>query len=336
MLVADAVRAVAICAVPVVSATGNLSIGLLYAVLAVQATGQVVFDSAVAPAVVALVDGDMLGVANGRLATSQAGSGLVGAGLAGLLLGVVAVPDALWVDGASFAVSALNLAALRVPFQRTDPVGLGGGGLRRAIRDLLVDTRAGIAYMWRHPVLRKQSIQVGAVNLFGSAATSQVVLIATRRLGASNSKVGYLEAASSLGVVALSVVIGPLCRRLAVRVSVTASLVAYGSSILTLGLTRSYAVGLGCAAVMGAATVVYNVSTNTFRQQAVPDELLGRAQNIAIVFAWCAIPVGSLASGLIIASTGRPGTVFAAVGAGIAVIGLAGSRFLRPPPRPED
>ncbi len=53
-----------------------------------QATLQIVFDSASSPAIVALVDTDSLGTANGRLSSSQSGAANAGAGLAGLLLTV--------------------------------------------------------------------------------------------------------------------------------------------------------------------------------------------------------------------------------------------------------
>ncbi len=95
MITADVLRAVAICAVPVAFLAGTLNIGIIYTVLAVQATLQIVFDSASSPAIVALVDTDSLGTANSRLSSSQSGATIAGAGLAGLLLTVAPIPDTL-------------------------------------------------------------------------------------------------------------------------------------------------------------------------------------------------------------------------------------------------
>jgi Na+/melibiose symporter-like transporter len=312
--------------IPVLSAAHALHLGWIYGIMFVQACFQVVFSAGEFTAVVALADEGSLVRANGIISASYSAATVAGTALAGLTFAVAPIADALWVDGASFLASAASLAAIRRSFNKEPPPGLRGVSLRSTVADLMTDTKAGLRYVWQHALLRNLSLQLVVVNLFGSAATSQEALFAIRRLGADNSQVGYLMAASSVGVVVLSLVVGPLSSRVPLGSMVLVALVVYGGGYAVLGFVTSYAAALALWACIGGATVLYNVSTTSLRQRLVPNELLGRVSNVAISFAWCVIPVGSLAGGAIISATGRVDVVYISVGVTIAVTALVFNR----------
>lgn len=321
MVGTDLARAAVVCLLPGLAAGGDLRLGWIYAVMFVQSCLQVVFSGGTASAVVALVDGEDLIAANSALSASTSASSVAGSALAGVLAAVVPLPDVLWVDGASFLVSAASLAAIRTTFNLEPPLGLAHGGWRRALRSLLAETRTGVAYVWHQPVLRALSLQLAAVSLFSSVAMSQLPLIATRRLGADNAGIGYLHAASACGVLLLSLIVSRLRHRLRLGPMILIALTVYGLGIAAFGLTTSYVLGLLVWGCVGAATVLYNVSTATLRQQIVPNELLGRVGNVAIATGWCTIPIASLAGGAVIAATHRVDLVYLI--AGIAIVTLA-------------
>jgi MFS family permease len=319
MVVSDVVRGGAICVIPALAAVGDLSIIWIYVVVFVQACMQVVFSSGQFTAVVALVDKDQLGSANSLILASYSGATVAGSGLAGLMFSVLPVADALYVDGFSFLVSALSLLLVRRSFNEKPPDGLQLRSIRGLLKTLASDSRDGLGYVWHHPILRALSLQLMIVNLFGSAATAELALFATQRLGADNSQVGYLYAASGLGVVVLSLVVGPLNRRFRFSTVIMLALLLYGGGTVVFGLLSTYSVALGVMGIIGGATVLYNVSSATLRQRIVPNELLGRVWSIALTGAWCMIPVGSLGSGAIISATHNVRTVYVTVGVVIVV-----------------
>lgn len=292
-----------------------------------QACLQILFSAGEVIAVVALVHEDERVRANSRLQASASAARLAGAAMAGLLFAVAPIADGLFVDAASFVASAVTLACVRSSFNLTPPTGLSGQSAKATVRDLFIETKAGVAYVWNHRLLRVLALQILVVNLFGSVATSELALLAVRRLGADNSMVGYLQAASGAGVVALSSVAGTLARRLRLGTMILAALVLYGSGIAALGLVTSYPAGVAAWAVVGGGMVLYNVSTVSLRQRLVPPELMGRVWNVGVTIAWCAIPVGSLAGGAVIAATGRVGSVYVVVGTAIVLTGLGVNRL---------
>ncbi len=326
MVATDVGRAVVISLLPLLAVFGALDLAWIYAVSFVQSTLQILFSGGEYTAVVALVADDDLVGANSRLSGSYSVATVAGTAAAGLAVQLAPVADALWIDGLSFLVSAASLAAIPTSFNAVAPSGLGAGGWRAIICRLVADTRVGLEYVWRRPVLRVISLLVMVVNLFGSAATSELAFFAVRRLGADNAQVGYLYAASSAGVLVLSLAVAPLARRVPTGRLAIVALVLYGSGMAALGLSTSYGLGLVLEGCIGAATVLFNVSSMSLRQKIVPNELLGRASNAAIALAWCAIPVGSLAGGAIVAATHRIDLVYAGVGAAVVLVALAATR----------
>lgn len=328
MVLADLVRATTICVIPVLATFGQLRVSWIYTVVFVQGCMQVLFGSGRYTAVAALVPKERLVRANALVNGSYSGTTVVGSALAGLLFAVAPIADALYVDGFSFLISAVSLLLVRTSFNKEPPDGLRAGSLTESVHSLVRDIKDGLAYVRRHRVLRNLSLQLMAVNLFGSAATAELVLFATQRLGADNSQVGYLSATSGLGVVALSFVVGPLNRRLSLSTIIVLALVLYGAGTAGLGLLQNYSVALAVNAVIGGATVLYNVSSSALRQRIVPDEFMGRVWSIALTGAWCAIPIGSIGAGLIITAAHDVRTVYVIVGIAIVLIALAFSRSL--------
>jgi len=187
-----------------------LRVADIYAVTFVQSTLGIIFDCGEFAAIPSLVGERELVTANARvMAASNAGQ-ILGPGLAGALVAFVPVPDLLFADAGSFLVSSGCLALIRCSFNAATPAGRPAGS---AIRTLLADVREGLAYVWSNPVLRFISIMMALINFVATTADSQLVLFARRALHASNSEIGFLYAAGAAGIVAVSLVAGPIRRR---------------------------------------------------------------------------------------------------------------------------
>lgn len=321
MIGVDVVRGATIAVLPVLFLVGVLQVEYIYAVAFVQSTLGIAFDAGEFAAIPSLVDSDDLVTANGRImATNQAGQ-VLGPVVAGALVAFMAPADLLFVDAASFGVSALTLASIRTSFNavdaptRIEPVG---GSL---LRGLLNDVREGLAYVWRNPVLRAISIMMALINFFASSTYAELVLFAKQVLHTSDRQTGWLFASGSAGVVLIGLTAGWWRRKLSFPVVALGALVVSGLMLFGFGLNRSYWLALVLWAGTSGFGLLLNINTGALRQAIVPNHLLGRIMSIAGVLAWSAIPLGAITGAVVIKATGNVAAVFAGIGlitAGIA------------------
>ena len=142
---------------------------------------------------------DDLVAANGRVQASWSAAQIAGPLLAGLLVTVAPVQQVLWVDAASFLLSAGALLLIGTALQRPQghraPPGHPPGG------------RRGLRYVLGHPVLRNISAMMALINLVGATVYAQLVVFAKFQLDASDSRVA-LSTRPGVGVVVLSLAAG--------------------------------------------------------------------------------------------------------------------------------
>ena len=317
MVATDLARAVVIATIPLLAAVDALSVGWVYAVAFCSATLTIAFDAAEFAAIPSLVpSGDDLVSANGRVQASYSAAQIAGPLLAGLLITVAPVQQVLWVDAASFLVSAGTLLAITTAFNAARPEGEE----RRAIRREVVD---GLRYVLGHPVLRNISAMMALINLVSATVYAQLVIFAKHQLDASDSGVALLYSAGSAGVVLLSLAAGPVRRRLSFSVAALGALLVDGLLTVVLAATRWYWAALVLWAAISGLGIFFNINTGSLRQQIVPNHLLGRVMSIAGVLAWSAIPVGALAGGWAVERTGSVALVYGVIGALVALLALA-------------
>ena len=316
MIATDLARAAAIATIPLLAAVDVLSVGWVYAVAFSSATLTIAFDAAEFAAIPSLVpSADDLVSANGRVQASYSAAQVAGPLLAGLLITVAPVQQVLWVDAASFLVSAGTLALIATAFNapRDDQA-------RQAIRH---EVAAGLRYVLGHPVLRSISAMMALINLVAATVYAQLVVFAKRQLDASDSRVALLYSAGSAGVVLLSLAAGPVRRRLSFSVAALGALMVDGLLTVVLALTRWYWAALGLWAAISGLGIFFNINTGSLRQQIVPNHLLGRVISIAGVLAWSAIPVGALVGGWAVERTGSVALVYGVIGALVTLLALA-------------
>jgi MFS family permease len=313
MIATDLGRAAVIAVIPLLDATGQLSVWWVYAVAFCHATLQIAFDAGQFAAIPSLVPGDDLVTANGRVQASYSAAQVAGPLLAGLLISVMPVQDVLLFDAGSFLISAATLLLIGTSFNAPRP----DGEQRRAIRHEVVE---GLRYVLGHPVLRNISAMMALVNLVSATTYAQLVLFAKRQLQASDAQVAVLYAAGSAGIVLLSLLAGPLRRRLSFSLAALGALVADGLLTLALAGIHHFWLAVALWAAISGLGLFFNINTISLRQQIVPNHLLGRIISIAGVLAWSAIPLGALLGGWAIDRTGSVALVYGVIGASVAVI----------------
>ncbi|MFE4643662.1 MFS transporter [Streptomyces sp. NPDC056730] len=289
MWICDGARAALLIAAVAAVAAGFIGIPLLIAIAFALCIGQILFDTAASAYLPELLARDpaRLRKANARLlGTQTSANGFLGppAGAALFSLGR-AVP--FLADALSFVFSALVIRSLPVT-PRKPPAPRG---------PLLVDARAGAAYLFRHPVLLGLSLRPALGNLAFSAGTAVFVLFAQEKLRLGPGGYGLLLATEAVGGLAGAAMAGWLRDRLGTGGALTLGAGLLVGAQLAIGFSSSPAPAGAAMIVRAAAFGVSMVLGPSVRQAIVPEELMGRVSAAARLMAVSATPLGALLGG---------------------------------------
>lgn len=294
-------NAVLIAVVPIASATGLLSIGLLYVVTALVGSLAVIFDVGALSYVPFLVERRHLAESNSKLQASFAVAGISGPSLAGLMIGLITAPITLSVDAVSYLFSALGLIAIRRP--EPDPeVPAERISIRRSIGE-------GFRAVYGGRLLRTLLTQSAALNVGFGAVSTVFTVYAVRVLGLSPAKLGIVIAGLAVGALFGALAATRVRMALGLGRSMAVSIVGVSASPLLLLIPRS----AGPTAVIvlfggwlghGCGISIWNVNTITLRQALTPMRLLARMNATYRMLLFGALPVGALAGGLLGSAVG--------------------------------
>jgi len=328
MLSVDLARAALIAVLPVLSITGNLEVWHIYVLAFGQSTLGILFECGEFAAVPSLVPDDDLVTANGWIMATNSAGQVLGPVLAAGLLAVVPVADLLFVDSATFLLSALCLLGIRHSFNDVEPAEHDGAAPSSRVRRTLRDVQAGLRYVLGHPVLRTISLMMALIDFVGASAGTQLVLFAKEELAATDTEVGVLYAAGSAGVVVLGLAAGAIRRRLSFAVTALGALMVSGLATAVFGVVDWYPASLVLWAAASGFGLLLNINTGALRQAIVPPHLFGRVISLAGVLAWSAIPLGAIAGAWLIELTDDVSAVY--VGMGLATTAIAAAFAFSP------
>jgi MFS family permease len=314
MIRVDLLRAAAVASIAALDGLGLLAVGWIYAVGFISAALSTCFAAAQATAVVGLVAPDELVAANGRIQASYSAVGILGPLLAGALAAVLALPALLLLDALTFVISALSLGWIRASFNRPSPPVPTRIGA--AIRE-------GLAYLFRHPVLRALAIYGLLLNFVAATLGAQLVFFAKDQLHAADVQLGLLFGAQSAGALGLALLAGSIRKHVRWSRAILGATIAHGLLTVCLAFSPFFWLAAVCLAGMAGLIALMSINVLSVRQAIVPNHLLGRVSSSLGVMIGCAMPLGTLAGGIAIERTGSVQGVFAAIGGSICLIGIA-------------
>ena len=315
MVFADVAQALVISSIPLLAALDLLSVWWIYAVGFVSSTLWICFNTAEFAAIPSLVSSENL-AANGRLQASYSAATVVGPLLAGLMVALVPTHTVLLFDALSFLLSALVVALIGTRFNAVTAEQQMSEGFRGNIAE-------GLKYVLGHPVMRNTCLLMALVNCVGFTVYAQLVLFAKERLEASDTQVGFLYAAGSVGMIALALAAGPLRRRLPFSKVALGTLMLGGVLIVLLASTRWYPLAVLLWASTWGLVVLFQINSNSLWQTIVPSRLLGRVQSVVSMLSWSAIPLGTFVGGVAIERTQNVALVYGVIGVTIFLAALA-------------
>ncbi|WP_165423752.1 MFS transporter [Ktedonosporobacter rubrisoli] len=307
MLFTDIARAAVIATIPIFARFGLLSVLWIYAVGFIHSTLTICFDAGEFAAIPSLVKQDDLVTANGRIQASYSAASIAGPLLAGLFITLLPLTSFMYLDAGSFLISACSLLLIKVSFN-AEAAG------QRKQKHILNDIMEGLRYVFSQPVLRNISIMMALVNFVDITTNAQLILFAKQRLQANDTQVSWLYAAGSLGIVALSLLAGPLRKRWSFSPVALGALMLAGLFTVAFAFTPWYWLAFILWAISSGLGILFNINTGSLRQMITPNHLLGRVTSVARVLAWSAIPLGSMVGAAAIAWTGNIVLVYSLIG----------------------
>ncbi len=296
----DLARFAAIASIPLAWYTHVLSVAQLGLVALVVSLANVLFDVSNSTYLPSIVPSEQLAARNSLTSATHATTELAGPSFGGLLVQVVGAVPALLADAASYLASAALLRSLPARHvERPDAWPRVGAMIRE-----------GWEFVVRHPIMRPSMLCATAVNFVCGGLLALVPLYLVRGLHVSPFLVGLLLATEGAGSLAGAALTPRLVRRVGSGAAVRgASLTAAATVLLLPVATGSLGVVLFAIGNAGfaASVVVFSICTRTHRQVASPPELLSRVMATVRFVSWGAIPIGSLAAGVLGANLGvRP------------------------------
>jgi MFS family permease len=288
MICANLGRALVLAALSAGLASHIVGIAAVLVTSGLLGIGEVLFDCASLTFLPQVVPEAELERANARLFTgTQTGQNLIGQLVGGTLFRIARI---LPFSGncVSLTISAIVLARVRAPAPVASPAQR---------RHLAAELAEGIKVVRRNrPFL--SIIGVSALmNGVYLGELAVLVLYSDRVLRLSPVYYGALLTAQAVGAVAGGAAASRVIRALGRALSLLLSLIAIGGTSVALGLAPDIATAFAAFAVMGAASMIWNVISVSYRQTLVPPSLRGRANGVYRLVSWGAMPLGSLAFG---------------------------------------
>ena len=293
LIITDLARAAILVTIPLAAIAGTLSIAHLLVATFASGAMTVLFRSAYAPFIPALVERGRLVEANSRLALNESVARVAGPSVGGLLVQLVTAPIAIAADAASFVVSAAAVWAINVnesPPPRTQRRSIWaeiGEGFRFIARNRFIRSVVTIALIFNF------AITIGDVNL---------ILYATRVLGLDGALIGTVFAIGGIASVIGATQVTRVTSRFGIGPSMTVSIFAvalsWGFVLVANGppvVAAAYLAGRSSIAALGAA--IFNVTSAAVYQSAVPPRLQGRVGGAGQMLGLGLAPVAALFGG---------------------------------------
>jgi MFS family permease len=306
MATMDALRAPVVAAVPFLHLVGGLSFGLILVLGALHGTLSCGYFSSQRTILPALVgeDEQRLAQANGLVEGTTNVTNLAGPALGGVLITLLGAANVMWLDAASYVVSAVVIASIRL--QRA------AGADAEQARGIL----DGLRYLRRDTLLLRVSLSSLLFGFMFPMLAASFPVIAYEQFHRNARVAGLLFAVIGAGQVVGSLLTYRLVTR--VRPMVLASIAALGTGPpiwLLVPHTPIWLVAVALA-VVGASVPLINAPYIGMLTVRVPQSLRGHVLQALVTINQVLGPIGYVVAGTLFAAIGLHTTyaVMAAIG----------------------
>jgi predicted MFS family arabinose efflux permease len=310
MLNADIGRFVLLATLPIAWWLGVLTFGQLLVVATAVGVLTVFFDVSYQSYLPFLVGHDHVVEGNAKLQASQSVSQAGGPAVGGAVINVLGAADVVGINALGYLASATAL--WRIRHSETPPAPES----RRPLRSEIAE---GLAFVVRHPLLRRLLACTGIGNLTHGLGNALFMLFLVNELRLSAVTIGVVVAVGAVGGLAGALVVTPLTKRLGegpviIVTAVAMVTTAFGYPLASV-LRPEPTLIVGTVLLFGAI-VAYNIATVSFRQRLCPPRMLGRMNASARFLIWGTIPIGAFIGGILGTTVGVVPTMWISAIAG--------------------
>lgn len=333
----DLIRAGTVVLVPFAA---SVDVYLVYPLVFLLTSVSVFFRPARTALLPRIVREEDLLPANSAIWVGETLADVIGYPLAGLFVafvGTAGLSLAFWLDGATYLVSAILLAAISIPAvarstgdRATDPsdgtseaADEAGEAPPAGFRAELLE---GLRFLRGETVLLVNTLQAVAGQLANGALVALAPVYAQRVLGSGVDPVAayaLLETGIGLGGLVGGFAVGLVGTRLRKGPLVIVGYTGWGLGMAALALTDALPVAFALTLLIGVANMVYLIPSQTLFQERTPESLIGRVVGSRFSLVFGATTLSMAAGGLLGEQVGVE-TVIGGLGLFAAAAGLAG------------
>ena len=311
MQISDLARVPLMCAIPLLHSAGMLSFPLLLVLVFLIGCFLAPFFASQRVILPELVGEDETTVAQANAVIEGATTltNLLGPVVAGLLIAAVGATSVLYVDAATFLLSFLTLT-LFVPSRPPQPQTDDARGVFAGLRFLLHD-----------PLLWRIGLAAVFLNMFGSALSAALPVLAFDEFSESSRVAGALFASLGAGALLGMVLAMKLMPRFKPLKLAAIGIVALPLPIWLLGLDLPLWATMAALFVSTIPQPLVNAPVIGLMTTRTPEALRPKLMTAVLTVAMLAGPVGLAAAGPLLQALGtRP--VFVIIAAGMTVFAL--------------
>lgn len=307
MIGVDLLRTLMVLLIPVLYAMGALTLDRLYVLVFATAIFSTVFGPALTSAVPLIVPKDRLIAANALLQTTTNMGLLVGPALSGLGIALIGAQNVLFIDAATFFLSALCLFPIRV----RETLVHAHGARKRLTEGIAGDLLVGFRFVFVEQ--KTVMLLMLTATLYSVGVSAFIFLLpvfAKDVLGVGPIQLGWLWSALGVGMLLASLVLTSISKGdVPWRLRFMSGALAIGGiAVAALGFLEAPVAAGALLAVIGGSTAMFTPLVWTMLQELTPTHLLGRvftsfatggmASSMAGMagFGWAADTIGPAAS----------------------------------------
>jgi MFS family permease len=273
MIAVDVIRAIIVMLIPLLYLQQALTLDRLYVLVFLTSAVSTVFGPALASAVPLITPKDRLMAANAFMQSTANVGLLVGPAISGVGIALIGAHNVLYVNAATFLLSALCLIPIRVREPYVPPRACGWTD--NLTHDLFVGFR--FVFMEQNTVFLLM-MTAALYSLGVSAFVFLLPVFAKEILAVGPIELGWLWSSLGIGMLIASFCLasveqGDLSRRLRL---ISSALAIGGLAVAALGFFQAPLAAGALIVIIGGSTAIFTPLVWTMLQELTPSHLLGR------------------------------------------------------------
>jgi MFS family permease len=221
---------------------------------------------------------------------------LIGPPVAGILIGLLAAGNVLWIDGASFLFSAIVVGFL-VPALRPSEA-------ERASGRYLDELKAGLRFLRADRLLLGMAICVGIANFLGAPLFSVVLPVWVNHYFGKATILGLIGAVAGAALLTGALGYGAIGHRLSRRRLWLINFAVAPIAIWVMGFTHALVIVIPATLITNFFLGPIGPLLVTVRHERIPASMRGRVFATFSAITAVAMPLGMVISGLVIQELG--------------------------------